>query len=63
MMSSAPVAKARLAFQSVARNAARFTPTVGASQTQIRFHHPDPFNPKVTKGWKAAVKVRVCMQA
>jgi agmatinase len=56
MMSSATVANARLAFQSVARKAARFTPTVGASQTQIRFHHPDPFNPKVTKGWKAAVK-------
>mmetsp|Transcript_10656 Transcript_10656/g.29364 ORF Transcript_10656/g.29364 Transcript_10656/m.29364 type:complete len:408 (+) Transcript_10656:210-1433(+) len=23
---------------------------------QIRFHHPDPFNPKATKGWKAALK-------
>jgi hypothetical protein len=22
-----------------------------------RSHHPDPFNPKVTKGWKAALKV------
>lgn len=26
-------------------------------QQQVRFHHPDPFNPKVTKGWKAALKV------
>jgi hypothetical protein len=25
---------------------------------QVRFHHPDPFDPKATKGWKAAVKVR-----
>ena len=23
---------------------------------QKRFHHPDPFNPKTTRGWKAAVK-------
>lgn len=22
-----------------------------------RAHHPDPFNPKVTKGWAAAMKV------
>lgn len=22
----------------------------------VRFHHPDPFNPKTTLGWKAAVK-------
>jgi hypothetical protein len=27
-------------------------------QQQVRFHHPDPFNPKMTKGWKAALKVR-----
>jgi len=27
-------------------------------QQQVRYHHPDPFNPKVTKGWKAALKVR-----
>lgn len=26
--------------------------------SQVRYHHPDPFNPKMTKGWKAAVKVR-----
>lgn len=26
--------------------------------TQIRSHHPDPFNPKTTRGWKAALKVR-----
>ena len=25
---------------------------------QVRFHHPDPFNPKMTKGWKAALKVK-----
>jgi len=25
-------------------------------QHQQRFHHPDPFNPKTTKGWKAALK-------
>ena len=25
-------------------------------QLQIRYHHPDPFNPKNTKGWAAAVK-------
>jgi agmatinase len=24
--------------------------------SQKRFHHPDPFNPQTTKGWKAAVK-------
>eukprot|EP00522_Entomoneis_paludosa_P008778 CAMPEP_0172447752 /NCGR_PEP_ID=MMETSP1065-20121228/6979_1 /TAXON_ID=265537 /ORGANISM="Amphiprora paludosa, Strain CCMP125" /LENGTH=407 /DNA_ID=CAMNT_0013199119 /DNA_START=67 /DNA_END=1290 /DNA_ORIENTATION=- len=24
--------------------------------SQVRFHHPDPFNPKATKGWKAALK-------
>lgn len=23
---------------------------------QERYHHPDPFNPKTTKGWKAALK-------
>jgi hypothetical protein len=26
-------------------------------QGQVRFHHPDPFNPTMTKGWKAAQKV------
>jgi hypothetical protein len=25
---------------------------------QQRLHHPDPFNPKMTRGWKAALKVR-----
>ena len=29
-----------------------------ATSTQIRSHHPDPFNPKQTRGWKAALKVR-----
>ena len=27
----------------------------GGSQT--RSHHPDPFNPKTTRGWKAALAV------
>jgi hypothetical protein len=26
---------------------------------QFRHHHPNPFDPKTTKGWKAALKVRV----
>lgn len=26
------------------------------SKIQERYHHPDPFNPKTTKGWKAALK-------
>lgn len=26
-------------------------------QQQVRYHHPDPFNPKTTRGWKAAVHV------
>jgi|AntRauTorckE5430_2_1112549.scaffolds.fasta_scaffold05619_5 hypothetical protein len=25
---------------------------------QVRSHHPSPFDPMTTKGWKAAVKVR-----
>jgi hypothetical protein len=24
----------------------------------MRAHHPDPFNPKTTKGWANALKVR-----
>jgi len=28
----------------------------GAAISQTREHHPDPFNPKTTGGWKAAVK-------
>jgi hypothetical protein len=39
----------RTVFQRLAR------PTKAVQQ---RSHHPDPFNPKVTKGWKAALKVR-----
>jgi agmatinase len=31
-------------------------PAAAAAQGQVRFHHPDPFDPKATKGWKAAVK-------
>jgi hypothetical protein len=31
---------------------------VVGSTTQLRSHHPDPFNPKQTRGWKAALKVR-----
>lgn len=26
--------------------------------SQVRYHHPSPFDMKATKGWKAAVKVR-----
>lgn len=29
-----------------------------ACQSQVRRHHPSPFDPMTTKGWKAAVKVR-----
>jgi hypothetical protein len=29
----------------------------GQKPAQTRAHHPDPFNPKVTMGWKAALKV------
>ena len=29
----------------------------GSRQSQCRHHHPNPFDPKTTKGWKAAVKV------
>ena len=25
---------------------------------QVRNHHPSPFDPQTTKGWKAALKVR-----
>ena len=31
-------------------------PNTAAAQEQKRFHHPDPFNPKTTRGWKAALK-------
>jgi agmatinase len=27
-----------------------------SEKSQYRFHHPDPFNPKTTRGWKAALK-------
>jgi hypothetical protein len=27
------------------------------NKTQIRNHHPSPFDPQTTKGWKAALKV------
>jgi hypothetical protein len=26
-------------------------------KSQCRYHHPNPFDPKTTKGWKAALKV------
>jgi hypothetical protein len=29
-----------------------------AKLIQARSHHPDPFNPKTTRGWKAALAVR-----
>jgi len=28
----------------------------GSKKSQLRFHHPSPFDPQTTKGWKAAVK-------
>mmetsp|Transcript_12659 Transcript_12659/g.25804 ORF Transcript_12659/g.25804 Transcript_12659/m.25804 type:complete len:208 (+) Transcript_12659:193-816(+) len=28
----------------------------GQQKQQYRFHHPDPFNPKTTMGWRAALK-------
>jgi hypothetical protein len=51
-----------MAMTSVSR---RFLPATlrrGKMQTpsqQRRPHHPDPFNPKSTRGWKAALMVRV----
>ena len=30
----------------------------GNALTQKRHHHPSPFDPQTTRGWKAAVKVR-----
>ncbi|GAX20935.1 agmatinase [Fistulifera solaris] len=42
----------RLTHKLVAREIARASLTL----QQARAHHPDPFNPKVTKGWKAALK-------
>lgn len=41
----------------------RYTAGAGLAQsstvnkTQIRNHHPSPFDPQTTKGWKAALKV------
>jgi hypothetical protein len=29
----------------------------GVTSTQVRSHHPNPFDPKTTRGWKAALKV------
>ncbi|GAX25450.1 agmatinase [Fistulifera solaris] len=42
----------RLTHKLVTREIARASLTL----QQARAHHPDPFNPKVTKGWKAALK-------
>ena len=30
-----------------------------AALSQVRYHHPDPFSPKATKGWKAALMVSI----
>ncbi len=30
---------------------------------QARSHHPDPFNPKMTRGWKAALAVSILENA
>ncbi len=45
----------RLTHKLVTREIARASLTL----QQARAHHPDPFNPKVTKGWKAALKVSI----
>ena len=44
----------RLTTKIVAREIARASLTL----QQARAHHPDPFNPQTTRGWKAALKVR-----
>jgi hypothetical protein len=31
--------------------------SAGVTSTQVRSHHPNPFDPKTTRGWKAALKV------
>ena len=51
MSSTAAIATRRLAVAATKRQ----TPL---ALQQVRSHHPDPFNPKTTKGWKAAIKVR-----
>lgn len=43
----------RLTSKLVAREIARASLTL----QQARAHHPDPFNPQTTRGWKAALKV------
>jgi hypothetical protein len=45
-----PIGTTRRVLQPLARGTGR--PIIA------RNHHPDPFNPKITKGWKAALKVR-----
>jgi agmatinase len=35
--------------------AARRSPTLSKKLIQLRHHHPDPFKPTNTKGWKAAL--------
>jgi agmatinase len=30
--------------------------SAGVTSTQVRSHHPNPFDPKTTRGWKAALK-------
>lgn len=39
------------------RYSAKASATV--TMSQVRFHHPSPFDPQTTKGWAAAKKVRI----
>ena len=53
------VAQRPTAVASVAAAAGQQPPPPPPLQAQqIRHHHPDPFNPKTTKGWAAALKVK-----
>lgn len=37
------------------RNTLKLRGSYNSSNNQVRAHHPDPFNPKTTAGWKAAL--------
>ena len=41
----------------------RFLVPLGRRTSTKRFHHPDPFNPKMTRGWKAALAVSTKQRA
>lgn len=36
-------------------------PAVQQAASAVRFHHPSPFDAKSTRGWKAALAVRVVL--